>query len=121
MRDESARPSGSRTVGQAMTRVGQRQVAGHAPDDHDLLGILLAEVGALGADEREEDGHHRGDPVEVPRSSGALERCGHGADADERVEARRIDLLDVRQPDDVHALGLADGQVGASCPAGSGV
>ena len=56
-------------------------------------------------------------PGRAAPSSGA----GHGADADERVEARRVDLLDVRQPDEVHALGLADGQVGARCPAGSGV
>ena len=51
-------------------------------DDHDLLGVLLAEVGPLGADEREEDGHHRGDALEVARARGTLQRPGDGADAD---------------------------------------
>ena len=72
MRDDSARPSGSRTVGHAMTCVGQREVARHAPDDHHLLGVLLAELGVLRAHQREQDGHHRGHAVEVARARGAL-------------------------------------------------
>ena len=94
MRDESARPSGSRTVGQAMTSVGMRQVARHLADDHHLLGVLLAEVGVLGADQVEQDGDDRGDAIEVARPRGALERPGDRADRHGRVEARRVDLLD---------------------------
>ena len=76
LRDESARPSGSRTVGQAMTSVGQREVERHPADDHDLLGVLLAEVGVLGADEPEQDRDDRRHAVEVPGPRGALERPG---------------------------------------------
>ena len=61
---------------------GQGQVQGHAADDHDLLSVLLAEVGMLGTHGREEDGHHRGHAVEVARPSRALQRPGDGADAD---------------------------------------
>ena len=75
-RDEIARPSGSRTVGQAMTSVGDREVAGHLPDHHHLLGVLLAEVGALGADQVEQDRDDRRDAVEVAGPGGALERPG---------------------------------------------
>ncbi len=89
----------------------QRQVARHLADDHDLLGVLLAEVGVLGADEREEDGDHGRHAIEVPGTRGALQRTGHRPDPDERVEARRVDLLDRRRPDQVDALVVADGQV----------
>ena len=51
----------------------QRQVAGHLPDDHDLLRVLLAEVGVLGADQREEDGDDGRHAIEVPRSRGTLQ------------------------------------------------
>ena len=73
-RDDSARPSGSRTVGQAMTCGRDREVARHLADDHHLLGVLLAEVGVLGADEVEQDRDDRRDAVEVARPGGALER-----------------------------------------------
>ena len=88
-----------------------RQVPRHLPDDHDLLGVLLAEVGAVGADQAEEDRDDGGDAVEVARACRALERLGDGPDRHGRVEARRVDLLDRRREDDVDALGLADREV----------
>ena len=106
LRDESARPSGSRTVGQAMTFVPMRQVARHLADDHHLLGVLLAEVRALRADQAEQDRDHGRDAVEVAGPRRALERPGHRPDGHGRVEAGRIDLLDRRRPDEVDALVL---------------
>ena len=50
------------------------QVAGHLADDHDLLGVLLAEVGPLGADQPEQDRDDRGDAVEVTRTRRTLQR-----------------------------------------------
>ena len=73
-RDDSASPSGSRTVGQAMTSVGDRQVARHLADDHDLLGVLLAEVGVLRADQVEQDRDDRRHAIEVAGPGRALER-----------------------------------------------
>ncbi len=102
-REESARPSGSRTVGQATTSVGQREVTRHLADDHHLLRVLLPEVGVLGADEGEEDGHDRGHAVEVAGPGGALQWRGNGPDADQRIETRRVDLLDRWRPDEVRA------------------
>ena len=110
-RDESARPSGSRTVGQAMTSVGDRQVACHPADDHHLLGVLLAEVGVLGADQVEQDRDDGRHAVEMARPRGALERPRDRPDADDRVEAGRIDLRRVGREDDVDALRLADREV----------
>ncbi len=88
-----------------------RQVARHLADDHDLLGVLLAEVGALGADEVEQDRDDGRDAIEVTRPRGALERPRDRPDRDDRVEARRVDLLDRRGEDEVDALRLADGEV----------
>ena len=79
-RDDSASPSGSRTVGQAIDLGGDREVAGHLADDHHLLGVLLPEVGSLCADQVEQDRDDRGDPVEVAGPRRALERAGDRAD-----------------------------------------
>ena len=88
-----------------------REVAGHLADDHDLLGVLLPEVGALRADQREQDRDDRRDAVEMAGPRRALERAGDRPDRDGRVEARRIDLVDARREDEVDALGLADREV----------
>ena len=66
----------------------QREVQRHPPDDPDLLVVLEPEVGALGADQREQDRDDRRDAVEVPGPRGALERPGDRADRDGGVEAR---------------------------------
>ena len=103
-------------VGLADGRAGDdlgrdREVARHLADDHDLLRVLLAEVGVLRADDAEQDGHHGRDAVEVAGPGGALERPGERPDVDDGVEAGRVDLLDRRRPDEVDALGLADREV----------
>ena len=90
---------------------GQRQVGGHARDDHDLLGILLAEVGVLRTDQREQRGHDGGHSVEVAGPGRALQGLGDSTDADGGVEARRVDLFDSGDPDDVEGLRFADGDV----------
>ena len=92
-------------------RRGDRQVARHLADDHDLLGVLLAEVRMLGADQSEQDRHDRGDAIEVTGPGRALERLRDGPDRDGRIEAGRVDLLDAGCEDQVHALRLADRQV----------
>ena len=94
-----------------MTSVGDRQVACHPPDDHDLLRVLLPEVGVLGADQVEQDGDDGRDAVEMTRPGGALERARDRPDADDRVEAGRIDLRRVGGEDDVDTLRLADREV----------
>ena len=93
-------------VGLAHGRAGDdlgpdRQVARHLPDDHHLLRILLPEVGMVGADQVEQDRDHCRDAVEMAGSGGALERPGDGADRDDRVEPRRVDLRRPRREDDV--------------------
>ena len=44
-----ASPSGSRTVGTGDHLDREVEVADHPPDQQQLLGVLLAEVGAVGA------------------------------------------------------------------------
>ena len=58
---------------------GQCQVDRHAPDDHDLLGVLLPEVRPIGAHEGEQDRDDRRDAFEVPGPRGPLERLADGA------------------------------------------
>ncbi len=66
--------------GRGPRRVGQAEVGGHARDHDDLLCILASEVGTLGTDQREQDGHHGRDAFEVTGPRGTLERPRHGAD-----------------------------------------
>ena len=94
LRDESARPSGSRTVGQAMTSVGIARSQRHPADDHHLLGVLLAEVrrarrrrGRTGSRRRSRR-RRSGRAAPRPRAAGRPPRRRR------RVEARRIDLVD---------------------------
>ena len=66
-------------VGLADGRAGDdlgrdREVAGHLADDHHLLGVLLAEVRVLRADQVEQDRDDGRDAVEVAGPGGALER-----------------------------------------------
>ena len=96
-------------VGLADGRVGDdlgpdREVARHLADHEELLRVLLAEVRAIGADEVEQDRDDRRDALEMARPGRALERLADRADADDRVEARRVDLVDRRREHDVGAL-----------------
>ncbi len=81
----------------------ERQVVRHALDDGHLLGVLLAEVGAVGADDREEleaDGRHR---PEVARPGRSLHALRHVLDLDPRLEPLRIHLLGGGGEDEVGA------------------
>ena len=77
MREESASPSGSRTVGTISMPHGEVEVAHHAADHDDLLGVLLAEERDVGRDDVEQLADDGADAVEVPGAAlGALQ---HGA------------------------------------------
>ena len=67
MREERARPSGSRTVGRADDLDRQVEVAGQAPDDQQLLVVLLAEDRDVGLALDQQLGDDGGDAGEVGR------------------------------------------------------
>ena len=81
------------------------EVAGHPPDNGRLLGVLLAEVGDVGADAVEELGDDGGDAAEVLGAAArgvAVEHLGQAAaDLDRGGEAVGVDLLDRRRVDEV--------------------
>jgi len=103
-----------RRAGDDLGRDGE--VARHLADDHDLLGVLLPEVGPLGADQVEEDRDDRGDAVEVSGPCGAFERPGDGSDRHGRVEAGRIDLVDLRREDEIDAFLSTDREIARLVP-----
>ncbi len=76
LRLDTARPSSSRTVGQATTSTGRHRSRDEPAHDGNLLEILLAEVCAATACQREELGHHGGDAVEVAGAELAFEHVG---------------------------------------------
>ena len=90
---------------------GIAQVGGHAPDDEQLLGVLLAEVRAISPDEVEQDGDDGGDAIEVSGPGRALERQRDRPHPDRRVVTRRVDLVDRRREHEVRALLGADRDV----------
>jgi hypothetical protein len=57
---------------------GQRQLAHHVGEHHQLLVVLLAEQGHLGLDDVEQLQHHRGHAAEMAGPHGALEDVGVG-------------------------------------------
>src|SRR5215212_4670911 len=71
---------------------GHIEVRNHAPNDAQLLGILLAEVADIGLDDVEELADHGGDAAEVAGAVLAFETSGDRPDIDEAAEARRVDL-----------------------------
>ena len=92
--DESARPSGSRTVGTTSIATGMSRSRTIRRSDGDLLGVLLAEVGDVGRDDVEQLGDDGADAGEVPRAAlGALEHVAEARDADRRGEPVGVDLL----------------------------
>ena len=92
---------------------GDVEVAHELPDDGDLLGVLLAEVGHVGPDHVEELGHDGGDPVEVLGAArGAFERLGEPCDAHVGGEAGRVHLLGRGGEEHVDAEGGGLGGVG---------
>ena len=73
MREESARPSASRTGRHDADLELEVEVADELLDDRDLLGVLAPEVGALGADDREQLQADGRDAAEVAGAVLALE------------------------------------------------
>ena len=113
MRLDIARPSGSRTVGTDTTSTGKSRSRHHAADEQQLLGVLLAEVGRVGAGEVHELGDDGEHAVEVAGPGLALEDVAEraGRDPDARV-AVLVDDVGGRGEDEVDARGRADLQVG---------
>ena len=72
---------------------GEVEVPGHASDDNQLLGVLLAEIGAVGLDDVEELGNNGGDADEVAGPRGAFVEIGDGAGVDPGVGAGAVHLL----------------------------
>jgi hypothetical protein len=108
-----ARPSGSRHGRDRLDAHREVEVAHEAADDHELLGVLLAEEGHVGPDHVEELGDDRGHAGEVPGAAdGALHRLADAGDGDRRGEAGRVDDLGRRGEQDVGA-GLG-GQLGVA-------
>ena len=109
LRDESASPSASRTVGTTRISSPRARSPTIRRTHLDLLGVLLAEVRAVGADDDEELQADGGDAAEVPGPEAALEHLRELLDVDPGREARRVHLLRGRREDDVHArfLGAA--------------
>ena len=79
----------------------QVQVAHHPPDHDELLGVLLAEVGAVGLDDVEELRHDGGHAAKVARSMRPLQQVVHARYFDEGSVAVAVDLLLRRQEDRV--------------------
>ena len=69
------------------------QVPGHATDDDELLGVLLAEIGAIGLDDVKELGDDGGDADEVAGSRGPFVEVGDGAGIDSCVRTGVVHLL----------------------------
>ena len=73
MREESASPSASRTVGAATMRVGKIEVARQLRDHLELLKVLLAEHGEVGRALDEKFGDHRRHAGKEVRPEGVFE------------------------------------------------
>src|SRR5205085_9753161 len=82
------------------------QVAHHAADHDHLLGVFLAEVGALGSEGVEQLGHHGGDAAEVAGAVLALQGRGDFLDVHPGLKTRRVYVFGVRSPHQVDAARL---------------
>ena len=111
MRELIASPSASRTVGRTSIRTGKSRSRDHAADHDRLLGVLLAEVGDVGADGVEELGDDGGDAAEVVGAApaGSPSRTSVSPpDLDRGREALGVDLLDRGRVDEVDAGRLGE-------------
>src|SRR5690606_26101128 len=87
------------------------EVAGHPPDDRQLLEVLLAEEREVGHRGAEQLGHDRGDTAEVAGPVGALQAFGELARHDVGLEPGRVDRGLRRGVDGVDAELLAGREV----------
>ena len=108
MRDDSARPSGSRTVGWAMTSVGIARSRAICRITRSCCASFWPKYARSAPTRLNRIATTVATPSKWPGPGGALERLGDGADAHGRVEARRVDLLDRRREHEVGALLGAD-------------
>ncbi len=104
LREDIARPSGSRTVSQGTISVGMSRSRARRADDLELLVVFEAEVGAVGLGDVEELGDHGGDALEVAGARRAFELVGEAADDDHRVEAALVHLGHVGLEDGIDAI-----------------
>src|SRR5207237_695002 len=80
------------------------EIADDPLDDRRLLGILLAEVSALGVDEVEELQANGGDGAEVTGAVHTFEDGAEVLDLDPGLEAWRVDLFGGRDEENVDAF-----------------
>ena len=115
MRELSASPSASRTVGQTSIRTGMSRSRTSFRITSACWASFWPKYADVRAGHVEELGHHRGHALEVLGAAlrlVALERRREAADGHVGVEAVGVDLLHRRREEHVHALGL--GQLGVA-------
>ena len=103
MRELSARPSGSRTVGTGTMRHRHIEVGNHPPDDRQLLRVLLAEIRHVGLNDVEQLQHHGRDAVEMAGPVSPAQVIGQSADVHRAAQRARIHLGDRRREHEVDA------------------
>ena len=106
LREESARPSGSRTVGTATISTGRFRSATTRLDHRHLLRVLAAEVRAVRLDDAEQLGAHRRHAHGSGRARRSLQHGRQRAGVDPGVEAGRVELVGRRREEQVDADGL---------------
>ena len=87
------------------------EVLDHLADDLELLVILLAEIGAVGADDVEQLGHDGGDAGKMAGSHFALELPAERDDVDRGLDPARIHVLDAGSEEDIDLALLQHGAV----------
>ena len=87
------------------------EVSGHAFYDDELLGVFLAEIGAVWPDYVEELGDDGGDADEVAGSRGAFVEVGDGAWVDLGGGAGVVHPLGGGGEDEAHPCGFEHGEV----------
>ncbi len=90
---------------------GQGEVVDHAADDEELLGVLLAEVTAVGRQDVEELEHDGADAAKVAGAVLALKALADGAGLDPRAEAFGVHLGRGGDEEDVDTLSTEGGKV----------
>ena len=100
-RDETARPSASRTVGTTRISTSSGEIANQLPDHLGLLRVLAAEERLVGPDDLEQLEDDGRDAPEVAGSELALESRAELGDVHPGLEARRVHLLGPRDEHDV--------------------
>ena len=91
---------------------GEEEVADHAADDAELLGVFFAEDGEVGEDGVEELGDDGADAVEMAGAGGAAEGAGEGGFGDGDAGALGIHVWDGGEENEIDAFKFAEGAVG---------